>query len=51
MDKYDRFEAWLRENGAKFDLVSYLIVVVTAAGLDLFLPSPHFSSPQSSDVR
>jgi hypothetical protein len=21
-DKYDRFEAWLRENGAQFDLVS-----------------------------
>jgi hypothetical protein len=22
-DKYDRFEAWLRKNGAQFDLVSY----------------------------
>jgi hypothetical protein len=21
MDKYERFEAWLRENGAQFDLV------------------------------
>jgi hypothetical protein len=21
-DKYDRFEAWLRENGGNFDLVS-----------------------------
>jgi hypothetical protein len=23
-DKYDRFEGWLKENGAQFDLVSYL---------------------------
>ena len=22
LDKYERFEAWLRENGAQFDLVS-----------------------------
>jgi hypothetical protein len=22
MDKYERFEAWLRENGAQFELVS-----------------------------
>jgi len=21
-DKFDRFEAWLRENGARFDMVS-----------------------------
>jgi hypothetical protein len=24
-DKYDRFEAWLRENGGQFDLVRVLV--------------------------
>lgn len=23
-DKYDRFEAWLRENGAQFDMVGFI---------------------------
>ena len=27
VDKYERFESWLRENGAQFDLVSYLFVI------------------------
>jgi hypothetical protein len=27
-DKYDRFEAWLRENGAQFDLVSSINCVL-----------------------
>jgi hypothetical protein len=27
-DKYDRFEAWLRENGAQFDLVSFIYLFV-----------------------
>jgi len=29
MDKYDRFELWLRENGAQFDMVSLCFFVRT----------------------
>lgn len=28
MDKYERFEAWLRENGAKFEQVRAMLFVV-----------------------
>ena len=32
-EKYDRFEAWLRENGAQFDLVSHYVDISTPRGL------------------
>lgn len=42
MDKYERFEAWLRENGAKFDQVGtalhwlFVFAAVVGSGGVLF---------------
>jgi len=28
IDKYERFEAWLKENGAQFDMVSLILIAL-----------------------
>ena len=36
-DKFDRFEAWLKENGAQFDLVSRVVIDRTCRFFACFL--------------
>lgn len=35
-DKYERFESWLRENGAQFNLVSIVLRTYTLRNVRLF---------------
>jgi hypothetical protein len=44
-DKYERFEVWLKENGAQFDLVSHFIGISPALACKL----SGFFSRQATD--
>jgi hypothetical protein len=47
-ETYDRFEAWLRENGAKFNMVRFVLFQI--ASLRLALPFEGLVSTSSDSV-